>query len=116
MKNTFEHLKTLLSPYEKELTIVHNKEDNYYLHTPPTPKKKKGEFFGAVQIKKNYVAFHLMPIYCNPELLQDVSEDLKKKMQGKSCFNFKEIDEDKFEELKNLVESSFNDFRRQNKV
>lgn len=50
---TFEHLKAILSPYESNLTIVHDKTDNYYLNTPITESNKKAEFFGAVQIKKS---------------------------------------------------------------
>lgn len=30
-----------------------------------------------------------MPIYTNPDLLDDMSDLLKKRMQGKSCFNFR---------------------------
>jgi hypothetical protein len=44
-----------------------------------------------------------MPVYLHPELLEDVSEALKKRMQGKSCFNFKQIDDALFAELEALV-------------
>jgi hypothetical protein len=40
-----------------------------------------------VQIKKNYVIYHLMPVYLNPGLLEGMSPGLRKRMQGKSCFN-----------------------------
>jgi hypothetical protein len=49
---------------------------------------KKVIFFGAAQIKKNYVSFYLMPVYMFmfPKLLDNISPELKKHMQGKSCF------------------------------
>ena len=46
-------------------------------------------FFGAVVTGKAYVSYHLMPLYTCPWLVKTVSADLKKRMQGKSCFNFR---------------------------
>ena len=110
----FSKLKSILAAYESEVVLIHNKSDNYYLNTPTTDKKS--EFFGAVQIKKSYVAYHLMPIYYYPELLDSVSDALKNKMQGKSCFNFKDVNEDFFNELKSLTKSAFDKYKSLNKV
>jgi hypothetical protein len=109
---TFESLKEILQPYASNLKVIDNKDDKYYLNTLPD-KNGKEHFFGSVQIKKNYVAFHLMPLYCNPSLLEGISEDLKKRMQGKSCFNFRKTDETLFQELRSLTSSSFDDFKKQ---
>lgn len=114
--NIFTKLKSFFEKYESKLSLLHNKDDNYYLNTPTTETNKKPEFFGAVQIKKSYVAVHLMPIYYYPELLDNVSDELKKKMQGKSCFNFNDIDEKLFTELKSLIKSSFDKYKSINKV
>ncbi|NIW44259.1 MAG: hypothetical protein GWN30_05650, partial [Gammaproteobacteria bacterium] len=70
-------------------------------------------FYGKTNIGKNYVSYHLMPVYMYPDLLDDVSDDLKKRMQGKSCFNFRKIDEDLFSELEGLTERGFQRFREQ---
>ena len=113
---TFEHLKAILSPYEPDLAIVHDKTDNYYLNTPITESNKKAEFFGAVQIKKCYVAYHLMPIYYYPELLDNISNELKSRMQGKSCFNVKDIDDNLMVELKNLTHDAFEKYKSLHKV
>ncbi len=112
----FTALKLFLEHYEPNLSVVHNKSNNYYLNTRVTETNKKAEFFGAVQIKKSYVAFHLMPIYYHPELLDNVSQELKTRMQGKSCFNFKEKDEKLFTELNSLIKSSFNKYKSLNKI
>jgi hypothetical protein len=114
--NVFNQLKSYLQIHEKSLSILHDKSDNYYLNTPINEANKKSEFFGAVQIKKSYVAYHLMPIYCFPELLENISEELKSKMQGKSCFNFKEINEKLFEELNSLTLLCFEKYQSINKV
>jgi hypothetical protein len=36
-------------------------------------------------------AAHLMGVYGNAQLLEGMSKDLKARMQGKTCFNFKTI-------------------------
>jgi hypothetical protein len=41
-----------------------------------------------------------------PELLKNISPELKKRMQGKSCFNFKKVEPDLFKELKELTRLS----------
>ena len=46
-----------------------------------------------------------MSVYACPELLQSMSPELKKRMQGKSCFNFKEVDENLFKELATLTKA-----------
>ena len=34
-----------------------------------------------------------MPVYGLPELLADISPELRRRMQGKACFNFTRVDE-----------------------
>ena len=112
----FTQLKSILEKYEPNLSLLHNKTDNYYLNTPSTDRNKKPEFFGAVQIKKSYVAVHLMPVYYYPELLDNISEELKKRMQGKSCFNFKDIDDNLFAELNSLTKNCFEKYKSLKKI
>ncbi len=52
---------------------------------------------------KNYVSFHLFPVYMFPDLLDGISEELKARMQGKSCFNFRAPDAVLFRELAALT-------------
>jgi hypothetical protein len=58
-----------------------------------------GECFAGVKLGKRYVSYYLMGIYRDPSLLDGLSEALRKRMQGKSCFNFSKIDEELFHEL-----------------
>lgn len=110
----FEQLKKILEPYAKQLTLKTDTADTYYLDGPYSAKWKKELFFGSVQIKKNYVSFYLMPVYMYPELLADISTDLKKHMQGKSCFNFKKVEPDLFAELEQLTRRGAQKFREEN--
>jgi hypothetical protein len=107
----FDRLKDILKQYENDLQVVTDSREEYYLNAGIYPKTKKPLYFGSVQIAKNYVSYHLMPLYAFPDLMQNVSADLKKRMQGKSCFNFKKIDEPLFAELEQLTRKGFEIYR-----
>jgi hypothetical protein len=55
-----------------------------------------------------------MPVYMYPELLTDISPELRKRMQGKSCFNFKKVEPGLFEELKDLTRKGVEKFKQEN--
>jgi len=110
----FEQLKNILKPYSQQLTLKTDTPDTYYLDGPYSEKWKKELFFGSAQIKKNYVSFYLMPVYMYPELLKDISPELKKRMQGKSCFNFTKVEPDLFKELAALTRRGAEKFREEN--
>jgi len=95
----FLRLRSILEPYAAKMIVVHDTDKNYYLDTSYVMKNKQRMFFGAVLMGKAYVSFHLMPVYCCPDLLDSLTPELKKHMQGKSCFNFKTVDEKLFKEL-----------------
>lgn len=99
----FEKLKKILKPYAKNFTVKADTADSYYIDGPYSKKWKKDLFFGSAQVKKNYVSFYLMPVYMYPELLKGISPELKKRMQGKSCFNFKKVEPELLEELAELT-------------
>jgi hypothetical protein len=109
----FEQLKNILRPYASELTVRTDTPNTYYLDGPYSEKWKKELFFGSAQIKKNYVSFYLMPVYMYPELLKDISPELKKHMQGKSCFNFKKVEPALFDELAVLTRKGADKFREE---
>lgn len=109
-RSTFEKLRAILKPYEMQLQVVHDTDKGYYLDTNYVMKNKQPLFFAAVRVGKAYVSFHLMPVYVCPDLLKALSPELKKRMQGKSCFNFKTVDEKLFGELSKLTRIGFKKF------
>jgi hypothetical protein len=111
----FDQLKSILKVYAQNLTVKADTADSYYLDGPYSEKWKKEVFFGSAQIKKNYVSFYLMPVYMYPELLKDISPQLKKRMQGKSCFNFKKAEPALFKELAALTRQAAEKFQQENK-
>jgi hypothetical protein len=52
-----------------------------------------------------------MPVYVFPQLLDGVSTDLMRRMQGKSCFNFKTVDEVLLTELAGLTGKGLEKFK-----
>jgi hypothetical protein len=110
----FEQLKSILKPYAKNLTVTADTRMAYSLDGPYSQKWKKVIFFGAAEIKKNYVSFYLMPVYMFPDLAKDISPELKKHMQGKSCFNFKKVEPELFKELTDLTRKGVEQFKKEN--
>src|SRR3990170_2976841 len=110
----FANLKAILIPFSSKLIVKADTAAGYSLDGPYSQKWKKELFFGAAQIKKNYVSFYLMPVYMYPDLLKSISPELKKHMQGKSCFNFKKVEPDPFKELTRLTQKGAEQFQQEN--
>ena len=109
----FDHLKNILEPFAPKLTVTAATSSAYSLDGPYSEKWKKELFFGSAQLKKNYVSFYLMPVYMYPDLLEGISPALKKHMQGKSCFNFKKVEPELFQELADLAKKSYERFQKE---
>lgn len=109
----FTELRAIMAPYLDQLDAKKDDATELYLDTRHVQKNKKPLFFGAVQVKKSFVSFHLMPVYLKPELLEGLSPALKGRMQGKSCFNFSEIDKALFKELAALAHAGFASYKAQ---
>lgn len=111
----YTRFKDMLSRYaDKNLQMQAGKPDKCELIGPPTARNQGREvWFGAARIGKRYVSYHLMAVYAYPDLLNDISPGLKKRMQGKSCFNFTHVDEQLFEELKGLTERGYERFKQE---
>jgi hypothetical protein len=107
----FARLKAILKPYAAKCDVLHDTAAHYYLNTLHVMKNKQPLCFGAVRTGKAYVSFYLMPVYACPELLKSMSPELKRRMQGKSCFNFKSPDEKLFKELARLTKAGFARFQ-----
>ena len=99
----FAQLKSIFKPYAKKMDVAHDTDQYYLLNTRYIMKNKQPLCFGGVRLGKNYVSFYLMSVYASPDLLKNISPELRKRMQGKSCFNFKEVDKKLFAELKALT-------------
>src|ERR1700752_2112410 len=92
----FAELKSILKPLEKKMDVAQDTDTYYLLNTRFVMRNKHPLCFGGVRMGKNYVSYHLVPVYASPDLLKMISPELKKRMQGKGCFNFKQVDKKLF--------------------
>ena len=104
-EKVFRKLKAIFKPHEKKMDIAHDSQTYYLLNTRHIMKNKQPLCFGGVRLGKSYVSFYLMSVYACPDLLKGMSPELKRRMQGKSCFNFREVDERLFKELAQLTKA-----------
>jgi hypothetical protein len=108
----FEGLKAILVPYAGQMKIVHDTPDYYYLDTTFPVYRDKPAMFASVKRGKAYVSYHLLPLYMNPALNSHVSAELKKRKQGKACFNFSNPDPKLFAELAELTRLGLESFKK----
>ena len=101
----FDELKSILKPYAKKMDVAQDTDTHYMLNTRHIMRNKQPLCFGGVRLGKSYVSFYLMTVYVSPDLLKAMSPELRKRMQGKSCFNFKQVDQQLFKELKTITKA-----------
>jgi hypothetical protein len=110
----FTALKPVLGRYASRLYVRVDKPDHYYLETKSRSYKGERMFFAGIRAGKSHVSFYLMPVYSYPGLLKGISPGLKRRMHGKSCFNFTDVDPKLIAELKKLTEAGFKKYGEEN--
>jgi len=103
-------LREILALYRGELVATKDGPGGLVLEIPGLEGKPWG-YVAAVRPGKRYVSFYLMPVYAFPELVGSMSPELKRRMQGKSCFNFTRVDESLLAELERLTAESVKRYR-----
>ena len=112
---TFAALRAILEPHAKRLTVTVDEPGHFELASPTmTDRVGRPLFCAAVQINKNYVSYHLMPVYANPALRNSLSPALRKRMQGKSCFNFTTVEPGQLKELAAVTKKGIAGFKNLN--
>jgi hypothetical protein len=109
---TFAALRAILEPHAKRLTVTVDEPGHFELASPTmTDRVGRPLFCAAVQINKNYVSYHLMPVYANTALRNSLSPALRKRMQGKSCFNFTTVEPAQLKELAAVTKKGIAGFK-----
>ena len=108
----FTRLRNILQHYAGNFSVTADRPDYYCLSISWSPKFNKGFPVAWVKVSKSYVSYHLMPVYMLPQLVNTVSAELKRRMQGKSCFNFKVINEDLFKQIESLTAHAFEECKK----
>lgn len=84
----FGELRPLLARHASALVVVRDEPGDYQVETTQSGPSGTRLWFGAVQTREQHVSVHLMPVLSHPDLLGSVSDGLRERMQGRSCFNF----------------------------
>jgi hypothetical protein len=107
-----DRLRTILDPYRDDLSVTRDGPGGMVLEVPGLEGKPWG-YVAGTRLGKRYVSFYLMPVYASTELAATISPELRKRMQGKSCFNFTTVDDRLFAELSDLAAKGIPGFRAQ---
>lgn len=102
-ESIFARLRAILQKHAGSLEVSDDNPGHYCLNVPFSPKLKKGYPVAWIKVVKGYVGYHFMPVYMFPKLRDGLSKELRARMQGKSCFNFKIVDDALFKELERMT-------------
>ena len=102
-------LRQILHPLRSRLTVTKDEPGGLTIEIPGLEGKPWG-YVAGVRPGKSYVSFYLMSVYSSPELMASMSPELRRRMQGKACFNFTKIDEPLFAELARITEAGLEPF------
>jgi hypothetical protein len=102
-------LRQILEPLRSRFTVTRDGPAGLAIEIPGLEGKPWG-YIAGVRPGKSYVSFYLMSVYSSPELMASMSPELRRRMQGKSCFNFTRVDEPLFAELARLTEAGLEPF------
>lgn len=121
LEPVFARLRDVLALHASGFTIADDSEQRYELEGavgPATMRAWGGKARAQtipvawVEVRKAYVGYHLMGITGHPKLAATLSAELRAHMQGKSCFNFKVVDDRLFSELARVTEESLLGMRK----
>lgn len=93
-----ERLRALLAPYRDRLVATKDGPVGMSLEIPGLEGRPSG-YVAGLRVGKSYVSYYFMPVYAWPSLLLGMSPELRRRMQGKACFNFSRVDETLLTEL-----------------
>jgi hypothetical protein len=104
-----QRLRQILAPYRDRFSVREN-DQGLILEVPGQEGEPWG-YAGGTRVGKRYVSYYLMSVYAQPELLASMSPELRRRMQGKSCFNFATVDERLLGELEELTSKAIDRHR-----
>jgi hypothetical protein len=96
-------LAAILDPYRALL-------ESFEIYGVPMLRRsgaKAHDWFAGVSPGNGVVRFFLLPMHVHPDLLDGISEELRKRKRGASLFAFSDVDQRLLDELTILTERSF---------
>jgi hypothetical protein len=117
----FERLRGILQSHEADFVVSTDDPGRYGLEAPVGPATVRawgGKIKIAripiawVEVRKNYVSYHLMGIDRNAALLAGLSDALRKQLHGKNCFQFTALDDGLVRELEGVTAASLRGLKK----
>ena len=109
----FAQLRPLIERHAWALAVVRDEPGDFQVQTTKAGPSGTHMWFGAVQTRASHVSVHVMPAYSHPDVMEGVSDDLRARMQGRSCFNFtpKTATPELLDELSQVIERGLERYR-----
>ena len=105
-----DRLRSIILKHRGDLELTKDGPGGVTIEIPGLEGKPWG-YVAGTRLGKSYVSYYLMPVYATPSLVESLSPELRKRMQGKACFNFTKVDETLFAELDALTGRAIPGFR-----
>jgi hypothetical protein len=99
-------LRQIVEPMREKLVATRDRPGDLALEIPGLEGQPWGYVTG-IRRGKRYVSYYLMSVYADPDIAESMSPELRRRMQGKSCFNFTHVDEPLFAELGRITQTTF---------
>jgi hypothetical protein len=116
MQDVFEALRDILKKHTGKMKVKDDTASSYSVDAGYSETWKKDVWFGGVRRGKSYVSYHLMAVYTCPDLVKGLTPELRKRMQGKACFNFKTLSPAQAKEIDRLTRDSVREFLEQGRI
>jgi hypothetical protein len=101
-----QRLREILEPLRGRLVATRDRPGDLALEIPGLEGQPWG-YVAGLRRGKRYVSYYLMSAYADPKVATSMSPELRRRMQGKSCFNFTHVDEPLFAELARITQTTF---------
>jgi hypothetical protein len=102
-------LRVIIEAHADGLLFTEDPTGGVKLERPPGGHP--WDYVAGTRIGKCYVSYYFMPVYGMPELLDGLSPELRRRKQGKACFNFTRVDEALLAELATLTATGIERYR-----
>ncbi|MGA3125092.1 MAG: hypothetical protein ABSD13_00130 [Candidatus Korobacteraceae bacterium] len=113
----FDRLLPLLKDFSKHFTVRQDSgpKRGYHLWSVK-PIKHEGRTypelsFASLIQQKDFTGFYFFPIYCHPELKEELSPTLLGTLKGKTCFHIKRADPSMLAAIRAALELGLKDYK-----
>jgi hypothetical protein len=111
--DVFAQLRPLLARHAASLVVTCDEPGDLQIQTSRVGPSGTALTFGALRTGPSHVSFQLMPVCSHPQLLAEISEPLRERLQGKGSFNFtpETLSPELVDELSALVDAGLARYR-----